>query len=222
MKNSKKLFIIGIIFLILFVIYTVAVKNVDVSAIGPNNSEVGFSKINLNFHNVFKYDETWYKITKYAGFFPFMFVAFYGFTGLMQLIKGKSLKKVDKKLILLGVLYCIVAALYVFFEKFIINYRPVIMDGELEASYPSSHTLMAIAICGSSVIVNQFIIKERNSKVLLDIFAIMLMFVIVIGRMISGVHWISDIFGSVLISASLLSLFDAWLTKIEIENNGGE
>ena len=219
MKKSKKFFIIGIIFLILFAIYTVAVKKADVSAIGPNNSEVGFSKINLNFHNTFKYDETWYKITKYAGFFPFVFVAFYGFTGLMQLIKEKSLKKVDKKLILLGGLYCTVVIIYVFFEKFIINYRPIIMDGELEASYPSSHTLMAIAICMSAIMINKYIIKEKSSRMLFDIFATMLMLVIVIGRMISGVHWISDIFGSILISIGLLSFFKALLIKLE--NNGG-
>ena len=96
MKKRKFLFL-GVILLIISIIYTIAVKNIDVSSIGPNNSSVGFSKINLTVHNKFDFNEKWYKITKYIGFLPFMLVAFYGFTGLIQLIERKNQRKIDQE-----------------------------------------------------------------------------------------------------------------------------
>lgn len=210
---NKKFLIISVVLLILSIVYTIAVKNIDVAKIGPNDSSVGFSTINNNVHNTFNYNDTWYKITKYVGILPFFLVAFYGCTGLFQLIGEKSLKKVDKKLIWLGIVYVIVGAIYVFFEKFIINYRPVLMDGELEASYPSSHTLMAIIICGTSLMISKSFIRNDILRKIVDILTIIIMVVIVVGRIVSGVHWISDIFGGIIISLCLLSLFKTMISQ---------
>ena len=126
--------------------------------------------------------------------------------GLIQLIKRKSIKKVDREIILLGVLYVLMAVVYVAFEKVIINYRPILIDGELEASYPSSHTLLAICICISSIIVSKNYVPEKYLKIT-NIITILLLLGVFAGRIISGVHWISDIVGGVLISLTLLMYF---------------
>ena len=204
---NKKFLITSIILLILSIAYTIAVKNIDIAQIGPNDSSVGFATINEKVSNTFKYNDTWYKITKYTGILPFFLVAFYGCTGLFQLINEKSLKKVDKKLWALGITYALVAIIYIFFEKFIINYRPVLMDGELEASYPSSHTLMAIVVCATSLMISKSFIKNDNLRKIVNILTAIIMLVIVVGRIISGVHWISDIIGGIIISLFLLSTF---------------
>ena len=203
---KKKNIITSITMIILAVIYTILVKIIDVAPIGPNNSEVGFSKINGFFHNLLGSNMTIYKITEILGIIPLLMAGIYAIIGLVELIKRKSLTKVDYEIYALAGLYVVVLGLYVFFEKCIINYRPILIDGILEASYPSSHTLMALCICGSSIIVNKRIFHKKifNLENKLSIF---LMITIILGRFISGVHWFSDIIGAIFISLALLSSF---------------
>lgn len=203
---KKKNNITSITMIILAVIYTILVKIIDVAPIGPNNSEVGFSKINGFFHNLLGSNMTIYKITEILGIIPLLMAGIYAIIGLVELIKRKSLTKVDYEIYALAGLYVVVLGLYVFFEKCIINYRPILIDGVLEASYPSSHTLMALCICGSSIIVNKRIFHKKifNLENKLSIF---LMITIILGRFISGVHWFSDIIGAIFISLALLSSF---------------
>lgn len=203
---KKKNIITSITMIILAVIYTILVKIIDVAPIGPNNSEVGFSKINGFFHNLLGSNMTIYKITEILGIIPLLMAGIYAIIGLVELIKRKSLNKVDYEIYALAGLYVVVLGLYVFFEKCIINYRPILIDGVLEASYPSSHTLMALCICGSSIIVNKRIFHKKifNLENKLSIF---LMITIILGRFISGVHWFSDIIGAIFISLALLSSF---------------
>ena len=141
----------------------------------------------------------------------------YVFIGLIQLIKRRSIFKVDKEIILLGLYYIIVIALYVFFEKVIINYRPILMNGFLEASYPSSHTLMTICICGSSILINKKLFNNKITKVI-NYLSIIIITITVVGRLISGVHWFTDIIGGILISSGLLMTFYSLLSIINKEN----
>lgn len=211
MKLKKNVVCIGLV--IISVLYTILVKCIDVASIGPNNSSVGFSHINKLFHNIFSYNPTIYKITEILGYMAILVVLIYGLIGLSQLIKRKSIKKVDKEIIVLGIFYVIVICLYVFFEKVIINYRPVILNGVLEASFPSSHTLLAIFVCGSGVIVNNRLFKDFEYKKIINILLMVLLCLIVIGRLISGVHWFSDILGGVIIACTLLYIFNYVLNK---------
>ena len=203
---KKRNIILSVFLTILSVVYTYLVKTYDVKSIGPNNSKVGFSTINSWFSNLIGSHMTIYKITELLGYITILIVGIYGIIGLYQLIKRKSLFKVDKELYILGGLYVSMAVVYVFFEKFIINYRPVLIEGVLEASYPSSHTILAICICISSLIVSRNYIRKKHQG-LVDVLTILLLLGVFLGRIISGVHWISDILGGVLISITLLMLF---------------
>ena len=116
-----------------------------------------------------------------------------------------------------GLYYIIVIALYVFFEKVIINYRPILMNGFLEASYPSSHTLMTICICGSSILINKKLFNNKITKVI-NYLSIIIITITVVGRLISGVHWFTDIIGGILISSGLLMTFYSLLSIINKEN----
>ena len=204
--HKKRNIFLGVFLTILSIVYTYLVKNYDVKSIGPNDSEVGFSKINAWFSNLVGSHMTIYKVTELLGYVVILIVGIYGLIGLYQLIKRKSLLKVDKELYILGGLYVSMALVYVFFEKFIINYRPVLIEGVLEASYPSSHTVLAICICISSLIVSRNYIRKKHQS-LVDIITILLLLSVFLGRTISGVHWISDILGGVLISSTLLMYF---------------
>jgi len=204
-KNKENILKTGFLFL-LFVLFTVIVKFVGVSPIGPEKSEVGLAFINEWFHNLFGFNNMFYKLSKYLGYLPFLFVLFYGYLGLKQLIDKKSLKNVDKKIIYLGCFYVLMGLFYIFFEKVIINYRPVLLEGDLEASYPSSHTILAVCICISSIIMNCYYLKKDLLKYV-NISTAVLMLLIVVGRLFSGVHWLTDIVGGLLLSSALCYLF---------------
>ena len=204
--NKKRNIFISVFLTILSIGYTYLVKTYDVKSIGPNNSKVGFSTINAKFSNLIGSHMTIYKVTELLGYIAILIVGIYGIIGLYQLIKRKSLFKVDKELYILGGLYVSMAVVYVFFEKLIINYRPVLIEGELEASYPSSHTILAICICISSLIVSRNYVRKKYQG-LVDVLTILLLLGVFLGRVISGVHWITDILGGILISCTLLMYF---------------
>lgn len=215
MKRKFNWKTISCILFVVCIIYIILIKTVDVAVIGPYDSKVGFSHLNHYFHQLFPKNVGWYKATKYLGILPFVIVAYYGLNGLLQLKRRKSLAKVDKRLILLGIFYILVGATYFFFEKVIINYRPVLMDGELEASFPSSHTMLAICVCVSSMLMSKHYIPDKKINDYITIGTGVLMVVLIIGRILSGVHWITDIIGGILISAFLLSLFYTSIRNIK-------
>ena len=205
--KTKKYLRMSIILFIVCIIYILVVKFVDVAPIGAENSKVGLSTINQYFHNLFGYSEGWYNATKYLGIVPLILVGYYGIIGLIQLIKKKNLLEIDNQLLLLGIFYVMVAATYFLFEQVVINYRPILMDGELEASFPSSHTMLALCVCATSLMISKYYIKNETARQIVDIATWVLMIVLVVGRTISGVHWLSDIIGGILISGFLVSLY---------------
>lgn len=194
------------LFLLIFFLFTLAVINVDVQPIGPKGSRVGFAGINGAVQNAFPYSEFFYQLTTYLGYLALLAVLGYGVLGLLQLIKRRSLKKVDSQLMALGVFFVLMLLCYVAFEKLPVNYRPVILEEGLEASYPSSHTMLALCVFGAMMVpYPQLIPKEKLGYVRVG--AGSLMVLSVVGRLLSGVHWLTDIAGAILLSTALLSFY---------------
>lgn len=187
--------IAAVILLLLFGVLIYAVRNVDVQSIGPKDSEIGFATLNKAVNDLFGTHLIWYNITDWLG--------------LYQLISRKSLKKVDADLYLLGAFYAVIMGVYVFFEICIINYRPIILYTDLEASFPSSHTM--IVLCIMSTAIFQFNRRIHNNivKKVVNGASILLIAITIIGRLISGVHWFTDILGGLLIGTSLILFYIA-------------
>ena len=212
----KKKLITAVICLLLFLLLIVLLKTVDVAAIGPENTEIGLAQINDAIHAATGVNMLWYKLTNYLGIVSILVGLCFALFGLIQLIRRKSLKKVDRELYALGGLYVILAVLYVLFEVAAINMRPIIMPGDahVEASFPSSHTMLVFTILGSVMIVLNKYISNRSLRGLLQAVCGVLILVAVLGRLISGVHWFTDVLGSVFISAALLFLFAGVMDRI--------
>ena len=205
MKNIRNI-IMSVIMTIFSGVFVYLVKTVDVKAIGPNKSSVGFSGINKAYADMVGSNMTIYKLTEIFGLLVFIIVGIYGLIGIYQLFKRKSLFKVDREIIGLGILYVLMISVYLIFDKIAINYRPIIIDGELEPSFPSSHTMLAICTCVSSLMVyKKYVPSKFNYLVLFS--TVLLLTLVFLGRTISGVHWISDILGGVIISLTLLTYF---------------
>ena len=214
MNSKKRNFLISSILILVAIGFTILVKLVDVKQVGVNNTEIGFATINQFVFKSIGVNMIWYHITDWLGLVPIFLAIAYALIGLIQLIKRRSLFKVDKEIIILGIFYIIVIALYLFFEKVVVNYRPILMDGFIEASYPSSHTLMTICLCGSSILINRKIFNNKLTKII-DIMSFIIIVITIIGRLVSGVHWFTDIIGGILISSALLMTFNSAINLIK-------
>ena len=206
-KENQRNFCIAICMLLAFLLWTVAIQVVDVQAIGPQESSVGFATINQFVHNLTGVHMSLYTITDWLGLVPLVFVIGFALLGLIQWIKRKHLLKVDYSLLVLGGFYIVVMGIYVLFEMFVINYRPVLINGYLEASYPSSTTMLVMCVMPTAIM--QFNARIKNNLLKRCVASVIIAFVVfmVIGRLVSGVHWFTDIVGGALLSAGLVLLY---------------
>ena len=216
MKKTKgKLFGIAGILLAAFVLWTVAVCRIDVQPIGPNGSSVGFAALNGWVHKLTGVHMGLYVLTDWLGLVPIGFVLGFAVLGLVQWMRRRKLFRVDRDILLLGGFYLLVLILYLVFETVAVNARPVLIDGRLEASYPSSTTMLVLCVMPTAMM--QLRARIRNTKVRTIVLTILAVFTVcmVVGRLIAGVHWFTDIIGGVLLSAGLVALYDAIEKKMK-------
>ena len=207
MKKDTRLFSIAICLLMAFALWTAAICQIDVQAIGPQGSAVGFASLNGYMHSMTGVHMALYTLTDWLGLVPVAFVLGFGLLGLVQWIKRKKLSEVDTDLLLLGGFYIIVLTAYLIFEFFVVNFRPVLINENLEASYPSSTTMLTLCVMSTATAqLNKRIrhtVFRRCAVSLITVFTVFM----VLGRLISGVHWFSDIVGGILLSAGLVTLY---------------
>ena len=208
-KEKQKDFRFAICMLAAFSLWTAVIQFIDVQAIGPQESSVGFATINQFVHNLTGVHIALYTLTDWLSLVPLGFVIGFALLGLLQWIQRKHLLKVDYNILVLGGFYIVVLAAYALFEVFVVNYRPVLIDGILEVSYPSSTTMLVMCVMPSAIM--QFNDRIKNEVLKRYVTSVITAFVVfmVIGRLISGVHWFTDIIGGALLSAGLVLMYRA-------------
>ena len=207
--RKKKLLFVGLSLCALFVVWTCLLRVVDVASIGPHGSSVGFATVNGFFHSLTGTNMTLYVITDWLGLVPIFTALGFAILGLVQWIKRKSILRVDKSILALGVFYAVVMAVYIFFELVPINFRPVLIEGYLEVSYPSSTTMLVMCVMPTALMQFNSRIKNVTARKVLASLIIAFISFMVIGRLISGVHWLTDIVGGVIFSAGVVMLYFA-------------
>ena len=208
MKNEgKRLLVSGIMLMVAFAVFTLLIMMADVQGIGPNGSRVGLAAFNGWFHRLTGVNMALYTVTDWLGLVPIFICMGFGVLGLTQLIRRKSLFKVDRDIIFLGIYYIAVIMCYMGFEMVPINYRPILINGFLEASYPSSTTLLVLSVMPTLV----YQVNRRSKNVILkktvQHFSAAFTAFMVIGRLISGVHWFTDIAGAVILSLGMFYMY---------------
>ena len=206
---KRKQLWVAVALLAAFALWTVLVSVVEVRPIGPGGSSVGFATLNRFIYGLTGVNWFLYSITDWMGLVPIAMALGFAILGLVQLMTRKSLWRVDRSILALGLLYIVVMTAYVFFETVVINYRPVLINGYLEASYPSSTTLLVLCVMPTAAM--QFKARIQNTMLRRCVVITMVAFIafMVIGRLLSGVHWITDIIGGALLSAGLVTVYGA-------------
>ena len=219
MKSTKRIFAVSAAAFATFTLWTLAVCFADVRAVGPQNSSVGLAGINLFIHRLTGVNFDLYHITDWLGLIPIGVCAGFGLLGMLQWIKRKSIRKVDSDLLILGGFFLAVIAFYLLFETIPVNYRPVLIDGFLEVSYPSSTTLLTLCVMPAAGM--QFRSRIENTVLRRIVLLAITGFTafMVVGRFLSGVHWFSDIIGGILLSAGLVFLYRAFLCLSQMHNS---
>ena len=206
-RNEKKHLWTGIWLLLAFLLWTLLIRCVDVQAAGPNGTKVGLAVFNLWFHNLTGVHMTIYTITDWLGLVPIVVCLGFGMVGVFQLFQRRRLLRVDPDIILLGLYYILVILGYLIFEMVPINFRPILIKGALEASYPSSTTLLVLSVMPTL----KFQIDRRTEKQFVrnatGLFVTAFSAFMVIGRLLSGVHWATDIIGAILLSMGLFLIY---------------
>ena len=209
MKKTNHKFATAMSLLAGFVLWTVAICFVDVRQIGPLGSGVGFAGCNQFVHRLTGVHWSLYAITDWLGLVPIFVCAGFGLTGVVQWMKRRSLRSVDRDLLVLGGFYIVVIFTYLFFETVQINYRPVLINDSLETSYPSSTTLLVMCVMPTAVLQIKNRIANPALQKIISLAIMGFTSFMVIGRLVSGVHWCTDIIGGALLSAGLVTMYDA-------------
>ena len=207
--KQKQNYLLPVCSALLFIILVIILKTVDVAATGPNSVEVGLSHLNGAVHNLTGISKIWFYITEATGYTAIASGFVFIILGLIQLIKRKSFLKVDGEIYAVGVLYIVLGIIYVISDKTTLNLRPILAPGEtvLESSFPSSHSLLSVTVMVSMIMLLKKYIKNKSLRQVLISLCAAIATITVVGRLLSGVHWFTDILGSLILSVFLLSVF---------------
>ena len=209
MKKCKNEFLKAACFLAAFMLWTALVCLVDIKPIGPQGTLVGLSTINYFFQSLIGVNMSLYTITDWLSIIPLGFVLGFAILGLIQWLKRKNILNVDYSILILGAFYIIVFFVYFLFEFITVNYRPVLINGNLEASYPSSTTMLVLCVMPTAGMQLNARIKNKTLKNSLYVIIWVFTTFMIIARLLSGVHWFSDIIGGTLLSLELIKLYSA-------------
>ena len=208
MQNTKR-FLLPLVFLSAFTLWTVALCCVDVQPIGPEGTAVGFATLNGFIHRLTGVCMPVYTITDWLGLVPVAVGFAFAILGLCQWIRRRHILRVDFSILMLGLFYLLMLGVYLLFESVVINYRPVLIGGHLEVSYPSSTTLLTLCVMPTAAWqLRRRIRRPWLRRIVTAAIALFSLFMVG-GRLLAGVHWLTDIIGGGLLAAGLAALYDA-------------
>ena len=220
-KNWKLL--VGAAFFVLFLILIVLLKAVDVELDANTGKEIGLSSVNFAARDAIGERFGLYDLTEYLGYLAILVAACFAVWAVVRFFFARfDLRKTGLDFAVLAGLYAAVICFYVLFELWVVNYRPLLLEGKAEASFPSSHTMLAITVFVSAgrILYRRFVL--RVSPVLFSLPFYLLAAFVTVARLLSGVHWLTDILGGVLLAAALLFLFSFFSDRVPVKTDEKE
>ena len=197
----------SLVWLAIFILFTVLVAVVNRQPVGPQDSVVGFADFNLSVHEAVGVHKVFHILSTILGFAAILYAAMQTFSAVRQCVQRGGPDRVAADSLAMLVVYTVTVLIYILFEFVVINYRPVLDDGALAASYPSSHSLLAVAVFLTGA--QQIRIRVRNAQDRQLFTAVLTAACVltILARFLSGVHWATDIIGGILAGYFVLSLY---------------
>lgn len=147
----------------------------------------------------------WYKISDIILLASIAAIVVFAILGLCQWVNRKSLKKVDKPLIAMFLPLIAISITYFVFDKFLIwNTRP---NGSGEPSFPSTHVMVVATIFLCIAIILPRYIRSKFAYILLDAMMLILLTLVCVGRVVSNMHWISDVIGGLIFAGIFATIY---------------
>lgn len=203
-KTTKiKLLAYSAIFFALFVCFTLLVAFLGRKTITMSSFTVSATQLDIAVFSLITPSNTWLLLSEIIGYGAIASAFLISICVAVLFIKTKSLKQINRALLCAVVAYVITILFYVLFEFVSINYRPILIDGELEKSYPSSHFLLSLVVCFTIDLVLKQKITNKKARVILSILLTLLATLVGVGRVLSAMHWVSDVIGSLLLGLSI-------------------
>lgn len=198
-KKQRFWLAMAIVLCVVFVVFTLIVALVDVD-------QVGLSHVNQFFWQHCGKNIVWERITDWLGYLVILAMISVVVWQIVQWVCRKSLRRVDSNLLLLDFIFGCLVVIYLFFEIIVINYRPELENGVAKASYPSSHTMLFMTVLPLLVWQVWHYVKSKPLCVVLTVVLSILLMMGVVGRLLSGVHWFTDILAGMIVGCCL----DSW------------
>ena len=215
--KGKKSIIVSIVLLLLFALLTILLMFGPTNYIGETNKEIGLVSLNEKY-SYLEYNKVLDFISDIPLFLSIAIIGILAVLGAIQLVKRKSLFKVDKGITIFGIFIVILAGFWIVFDKFlVVNYRPILINGEVEASYPSTHILLVTFTILSSISILYKYLKNRKVIIIFNLIGSLLISVTFAFRLASGMHWFTDCVGGMLLGLSLYCLYIALKKEKMIE-----
>lgn len=211
MKKSTKTLIWGLSAVVL----TMAVGMIDVKVVSGTGAEVGFATLNQAIWDFFGVNETWDGMTDILMWIMVITAVVAGGWGLMRWAKDeKDSARIGKGVVGFAGAGALMVAVHWFFDNiWVVNYRPVLVDGMKAVSFPSAHTLVAVVLGISTAMMLCQLVKNRTARVVINTLLPTLMVWIMVGRIMAGAHWVTDVAGSLCYGMTIVSAYQWWMEK---------
>lgn len=201
MRRKSLDIIISILWLILL-IFTILVSFVDVKIYNVTNTEIGLYSLNKIFL-VNSINSNYINIISNGIFLICLLVII-----LMLLLitfEYFKTKKINKNNLNFIIHFLIMVLIWIIFDKIlIINYRPILINGNIEGSYPSTHVMVSTFVL---LFLSDKLKKIFKNDKIFYIISIGLIIIQSISRILLTMHWFTDIIGGLLIGCLLFFTF---------------
>lgn len=189
---KKRYLIISCASLLLFLLFLIMLYTVDVKNIGAGVTKVGLCFIN-NHSFMASNASMWDKISDVCMYLGIGVIGALFILGVVQLIQRKNILKVDKEILVFGCLVVLMIIIWLFFDKvLIVNNRPILVDGKVECSFPSTHIMItSFALLSGSY----YLFKKINKKhltIIMYVASAIIVTICFLGRVLSGMHFLTD------------------------------
>ena len=205
MQQPKRWWWVAVACTVIFILFTIMVTALDGQTV--DGHRLGLATMNGWWRDLVGVNAAWRVVSDVVAV-----GTVFGAVGLLivqivAVVRGRGLRPVvrdwwgvDLVLISLGICYGL-------FQIVVINYRPLLMHGVAEASYPSSHVLLFATVWPLLILTLWRMTKRRWVRVTVMVVGMMVMLAGIVARALSGYHWLSDLVGGVLLGVTLVAWY---------------